>query len=77
VNSHAPKSTEACFVQAIQSANNITKHVGGKIMLFQAAPSVQQHAMILQKVTNQNDQSEKFGASNPFFSNTAQELAHA
>ena len=45
-NSLAPKTNEACFVQAIQSANNIMKHVGGKMILFQAAPSVQQHAMI-------------------------------
>jgi hypothetical protein len=64
-------------VQAVQSARDITRHVGAKLLLFQAAPSVQQHQMILQKITNQTDQTEKFGTSNPFFSNTAHELAHA
>lgn len=33
-NSQAPKTIETCFVAAIQAANNIAKHIGGKMFMF-------------------------------------------
>lgn len=48
-NSLAPKTQESCFVSAIQSANNIAKHIGGKVLLFQVAPQAARHPMLQTK----------------------------
>ena len=34
VNSQQTKTSDSCFVAAIQAANSIIKAVGGKVMLF-------------------------------------------
>jgi protein transport protein SEC24 len=39
-NSMAPKTMECKFVSAIQTAHKIAEHIGGKMIMFQAAPSV-------------------------------------
>ena len=34
INQQSAKTSESCFVAAIQAANNIIKSIGGKIMMF-------------------------------------------
>lgn len=70
------KTSDSCFVAAIQAANSIIKAVGGKVMLFQASPTVSRHPMLQCKANSQQDMSAKFGSSNEYFQNTGCELAH-
>ena len=46
LNAQSTKTSESCFVAAIQAANNITKSIGGKILLFQASPVASRHPML-------------------------------
>ena len=32
-------SNETCFIQALGSAKNIAKHIGGRLILFQGSPA--------------------------------------
>lgn len=76
VNSQSAKTSESCFVAAIQAANSIIKNFGGKIMLFQASPTVSRHPMLQVKAQSPQDLHAKFGSSNEYFLNTGNELAH-
>lgn len=75
-NSLAPKTQETCFVGAIQAANNIAKHIGAKLLMFQVSHTASRHPMLQVKAQNTNDVNAKFASSNVYFSNTASELAH-
>lgn len=67
VNSQAPKTIDTCFVASIQAANNIAKHIGGKMFMFQVSGKAVLHPMLQNKAQNANDLIQKFGSSNPFF----------
>lgn len=32
-------SSDSCFIQALGSAKNIAKHIGGRLILFQGSPA--------------------------------------
>lgn len=76
INAQTQKTQESCFVSAIQTANNIAKNIGAKILLFQASPTASRHPMLQVKAQSQSDLAAKFGSSNQYFLNTGSELAH-
>jgi hypothetical protein len=71
-----PKTQESCFVAAMTAGHRIVKHIGGKMMLFQASASSARHALLAVAPTAANDLSAKYSPSSPFFTNTALDYAH-
>ena len=51
-DTYAPKTQDSNFIGAIQSANTISKHIGGKMILFQVSHTSSRHPMLQSKVTN-------------------------
>ena len=67
---------DTAFVPAMQSAYNICKHIGGRMLLFQVSVAIQKMPELQPKQGSDQNVGEKFIASNPFFQNTASEMAH-
>ena len=41
------KTAESCFIAALQSANNIIKHIGGKMVFFQTSQMILRHPKLV------------------------------
>lgn len=68
---------ESNFVAALNCAQTISKHIGGKILLFQVSQTAIRAPQLAPPTAQAKDNpNDKFGPSNLFFANTASELAH-
>lgn len=65
-----------CFVAAIQAANLLASPIGGRLIFFQVAQTIIKHPLLAPKAANQPDRVDLVNATNPYFANTAAELAH-
>ena len=66
-----------CFVAALQAANMMAQPIGGRLVLFQVAQTIVKHPLLAPKAGNTGDRTDLVNASNPYFANTAMELAHS
>lgn len=69
---------ETNFVAALNCAQTISKHIGGKIMLFQVSQAAirSPYLALVAESKDKESANDKFGSTNPFFANTASEFAH-
>jgi protein transport protein SEC24 len=65
-----------CFVAALQAANLLAGSLGGRLILFQVAQTIVKHPLLAPKAGNTADRTDLVNPSNPYFANTASELAH-
>ena len=66
-----------CFVAALQAANLMASPIGGRLVFFQVAQTIVKHPLLAAKAGNSADRTDLVNATNPYFANTAMELAHA
>ena len=74
-NGH-PKTQESCFISALNTANTISKHIGGRMLMFQVSHASSRHALLAQQTAQPPDLSTKFTPTNPYFANTGTDFAH-
>jgi hypothetical protein len=66
-----------CFVAALQAANYVSKHIGGRMIFFQISQTIVRHPMLTPKqMTNTVERLDLVNPTNSYFSNTGSELAH-
>ena len=77
------KEQDSCFIAALQSANNIIKHLGGKMCFFQVSPSILRHPKLqptkdpkTKDIKQGTERLDLWQSANHFFKNTGTELAH-
>lgn len=66
-----------CFMAALQAANLMANPIGGRLILFQVAQTIIKHPLLAPKAGNSADRTDLVNATNPYFANTASELAHS
>ena len=59
------------------SAFKISKHIGGRMLIFQVSQAIQKMPELQPKQTAEANAGDRFASSNLFFSNEASELAHS
>ena len=75
--SGAPSTQDTNFVPALNCATTISKHIGGKILLFQVSHAISKTKYLALGTPAKTDgPNEKFGTTNQWFAETASELAH-
>lgn len=66
-----------CFVAALQAANHITKHIGGKMIFFQVSSTIINHPLLGPKGPPTTvERLDLVNSTNAYFANTGSELAH-
>lgn len=61
---------------AIQAANLLAHPIGGKLIFFQVAQTIIKHPLLQPKQATTTDRLDLMNSTNPYFANTASELAH-
>lgn len=68
---------EQALMPAIQSAYTISKHIGGRMLIFQVTQAIQRMPELQPKKEAETNAGDKFAPSNMVFQNEASNLAHA
>ena len=71
-------AVDSCFVAAMHAGAQVIKSLGGKMIFFQVSNTIIRHPMLQVPANgNQPERVDLVNSTNPFFRNSASELAHA